>query len=222
MPSKIFTFIDSDDVNPLEFDTAMVLRSVQKLLDTTWATRHSEGDGKSVARPIKTEHAGRQNPRQSEAISGEIQPSNDRFFPPGNPAIPRVMANRSRDRLKPKLPRGKTLGNLRPFPGKSNPRNDRFFAWVPQLEVGACLHVDARRLERPFRSRWTPCFEMCTGAEFNVASSCFRDPIDRSTAFLAEGCSIAEVGRLEVVELLTLRPYSMFQSVIFRASDQPK
>ncbi|KAJ7231094.1 hypothetical protein C8J57DRAFT_1533903 [Mycena rebaudengoi] len=34
----------------------------------------------------------------------------------GNPAIPRVMANRSPDRLNPNLPLGKTLGNLRPFP----------------------------------------------------------------------------------------------------------
>ncbi|KAJ7238217.1 hypothetical protein C8J57DRAFT_1246637 [Mycena rebaudengoi] len=36
----------------------------------------------------------------------------------GNPAIPRVMANRSPDRLKPNMPDGKTLGNLRPFPAK--------------------------------------------------------------------------------------------------------
>ncbi|KAJ7733658.1 hypothetical protein B0H16DRAFT_1468000 [Mycena metata] len=36
----------------------------------------------------------------------------------GNPAIPRVIFNRSKDRLKPKVPGGKTLGNLRLFPGK--------------------------------------------------------------------------------------------------------
>ncbi|KAJ7250999.1 hypothetical protein C8J57DRAFT_1520864 [Mycena rebaudengoi] len=50
---------------------------------------------------------------------------------PGNPAIPRVMANRSPDRLNPSLPLGKTLGNLTPFPAKSNPRNDRFFMGRP-------------------------------------------------------------------------------------------
>ncbi|KAJ7236688.1 hypothetical protein C8J57DRAFT_1247674 [Mycena rebaudengoi] len=190
MPSKIFTFIDSDDVNPLEkFDTAMVLRSVQKV---SYWTRLGQP---AIPRVMANRSPDRLKPNMPDGktlgnlrpFPAKYNPRNDRFFLPGNPAIPRVMANRSRDRLKPKLPRGKTLGNLRSFPGKSNPRNDRFFAWVPQLEVGACLHVDARRLKRPFRSRWTPCFEMCTGAEFNVASSCFRDPIDRSTAFLAEG-----------------------------------
>jgi hypothetical protein len=48
----------------------------------------------------------------------------------GNLAVPRVMVNRSLDRLKPNLPSGKTLGNLRPFLAKSNPRNDRFFTWT--------------------------------------------------------------------------------------------
>jgi hypothetical protein len=36
----------------------------------------------------------------------------------GNPAVPRVIANRSSDRLKPKVPGGITLGNLRPFLAK--------------------------------------------------------------------------------------------------------
>jgi hypothetical protein len=42
--------------------------------NTTRQPRHSEGDGRSVGRPIKTEAtAERQNPRQPEAISGEIK-----------------------------------------------------------------------------------------------------------------------------------------------------
>jgi hypothetical protein len=41
---------------------------------------HSKGDRKSVARPIKTDHAGRQNPRQSEAISGLLKQIFERNF----------------------------------------------------------------------------------------------------------------------------------------------
>jgi hypothetical protein len=45
----------------------------------------------------------------------------------GNPAIQRVIAKWLEDQLKPELPSGRTLGILRPFPAKYNPRNDRFF-----------------------------------------------------------------------------------------------
>jgi hypothetical protein len=42
---------------------------------TPWQPRHCKGDGESVGRPIKTEAAERRNPRQPQAISGEIKPS---------------------------------------------------------------------------------------------------------------------------------------------------
>jgi hypothetical protein len=65
----------------------------------------------------------------------------------GNPAIPRVIAKRSVDRLKPKLLNGRTLGNLRPFPAKYNPRNDLFFRKAPECrsvhEFAATIHVFA-------------------------------------------------------------------------------
>jgi hypothetical protein len=38
----------------------------------------------------------------------------------GNPAIPRVIGNRLKDRLKPKVLSGETLGNLRLFPAILN------------------------------------------------------------------------------------------------------
>ncbi|KAJ6553640.1 hypothetical protein B0H10DRAFT_1968271 [Mycena sp. CBHHK59/15] len=37
-------------------------------------SRHSNGDGKSVARPITTEPAGQRNPLHYEAISSQINP----------------------------------------------------------------------------------------------------------------------------------------------------
>jgi hypothetical protein len=86
----------------------------------------------------------------------------------GNPAIQRVIAKWLEDRLKPELPSGRTLGILRPFPAKYNPRNDRFFMqgnpaiqrvvakWLedqlkPELPSGRTLGI-----LRPFPAKYNP------------------------------------------------------------------
>jgi hypothetical protein len=80
--------------------------------------RHSKSDRKSVKRPIKTDGPNGKPWACKGRFPASGSPGNDRFFLKANTAIPRVMANRWEDRLKPNLPSGETLSNLKPFPAK--------------------------------------------------------------------------------------------------------